>query len=163
MIVIMLYFQFYHKPKHLREILSQPVKSKHSWALLSPMETFHSETNNSCYVQKNRLSWVTERILLSHHKPRDKSRCQDFLKCACDGQCHGYLFSSPCGMLPSLISRFSMMSCRTHRHRLLQSPTYPQSQPSLVHSSFPIVIPQAFCQKQLFIKPWTKKVLGNCE
>lgn len=62
--MIMQYFQLCHKLKYLREILRQPVKPKHSWALLSPVGIFLPETNNSCYTEKNRLLLVTERLLL---------------------------------------------------------------------------------------------------
>lgn len=94
--MIMQYFQLCHKPKHLRGILRQPVKPKHSWALLSPVGMFHHETNNGCYVQEISLSWATERLLLSI---RDKSHRGCFLKSACNGQLHGRLIGVPTACL----------------------------------------------------------------
>ena len=85
-ITIMLYFQLCHKPKHLRGILRQPVKPKHSWALLFPLGMFHHELSNSRYTEESRLSWVIERRLLSL---RDESHCGDLLQSAGDGQLHG--------------------------------------------------------------------------
>lgn len=123
----MLYFQFCHKSKHLREILRQSVKPKHSWALFFQWEFFTLKKINNFCLEISRLLWVTETRLLSHPASRDKSNCQDFLKCACDGQHHGCLFSSPPGLAPSLTSRSSMMrSCQTCRHHLPQSPICPQ-------------------------------------
>lgn len=85
-IMIMLYFQLCHKPKHLRGILRQPVKPKHSWALLSPLGMFHHEMSNSCYTEESRRSWVIERRLLSL---RDESHRGDLLKSGCNGRFHG--------------------------------------------------------------------------
>lgn len=82
----MLYFQLCHKPEHLRGILRQPVKPKHSWALLSPLGMFHHEMSHSCYTEESRLSWVTERRLLSL---RDESHRGDLLQSGCDAQLHG--------------------------------------------------------------------------
>lgn len=59
--------------------MRQSVKPKHSWALLSPLGISHPETKNGCYIEKSRLSWVTEGFLLNHHVSRDKSNCQDIL------------------------------------------------------------------------------------
>lgn len=118
MTMIMLYFQFCHKPKHLREILRQPVKPKHSWALMSPVGIFYPETNNSRYIEKSNLPWVTERLLLSHHVPRHESHCQDFLKCACDAQRQGCLAS--CAVVWAFVDFRSsaMRSCQTCRCHL---------------------------------------------
>lgn len=59
MIMIMLYFQLCHKPKHLTEILRQSGKPKHSWALSSPKRNFYRETKQSLHAEKQVVSsWV---------------------------------------------------------------------------------------------------------
>ena len=142
-IMIMLYFQLCHKPKHLRGILRQPVKPKHSWAVFSPLGMFHHEMSNSCYTEESRGSWVIARRLLSL---RDESHHGDLLQSGCGGRFHS-THRRPHAQSPMTRRSSVMRCCQTWGHDLLPPPIHHRPPPSL-HPLVPVATEQAFLQNR---------------
>lgn len=66
MITIILFFQLCHKPKQLREILRQAVKTQTQLgSLIFNGDLFTLKQIASYYLEKSSLHWVTGRPLLN--------------------------------------------------------------------------------------------------